>query len=200
MNPEALLKSFIYIISSALLYPVLAILSFLTLAVIVYAGAFCSEWMGRSRIRRKTVDDPASAIARGDFSNFSPATREYIKELHKILEKAPKEEEIEYILQENQQKIMTSLDPVRILVRIGPSLGLLGTLIPMGTGLAALGQGDMTQLSSHMVIAFTTTVVGLAQGTLAYVFFTVKSRWVEKDFRDMELATDLLAGGIGKQS
>ncbi|MEF3169142.1 MAG: MotA/TolQ/ExbB proton channel family protein [Deltaproteobacteria bacterium] len=198
MSPKAILESFIYIVSSSLLYPVLALLSFLTLAVIVYAGAFCSEWIGRSRMRRKTVDDPAAAIARGDFSSFSPATRKYIEKLLKILEKAPKEEEIEYVLQENRQKLMASLDPVRILVRIGPSLGLLGTLIPMGTGLAALGQGDMTQLSSQMVIAFTTTVVGLAQGTLAYVFFTVKSRWVEKDTRDMELATDLLAGGIGR--
>jgi biopolymer transport protein ExbB/TolQ len=56
---------------------------------------------------------------------------------------------------------------------------LLGTLIPMGTGLASLGQGDLTKLSSDLVIAFTTTVVGLAAGTVAFCFYTVRRRWLE---------------------
>jgi hypothetical protein len=52
-----------------------------------------------------------------------------------------------------------------MLIRIGPGGGLIGTLIPMSTGLAALSQGDMSKLSSELVLAFTTTVVGLAIGT-----------------------------------
>jgi len=80
-----------------------------------------------------------------------------------------------------------------MIIRIGPGLGLIGTLIPMGTGLAALGQGDMTKLSSDLVIAFTTTVVGLALGMVAFFFFTIKKRWVEEDIKNIELATDLLA-------
>ncbi len=83
-----------------------------------------------------------------------------------------------------------------MIIRIGPSLGLIGTLIPMGTGLAALGQGDMTGLSSDLVIAFTTTVVGLAVGIVAYFFYTIKRRWVEEDIKNIELATEILASGI----
>jgi hypothetical protein len=44
----------------------------------------------------------------------------------------------------------------------------LGILITMGTGLATLGQFDMTKLSSDLVIAFITTVVGLAIGMAAF--------------------------------
>ncbi len=83
-----------------------------------------------------------------------------------------------------------------MVIRIGPGLGLIGTLIPMGTGLAALGQGDMTKLSSDLVIAFTTTVVGLAVGIVAYFFYTVKRRWVEEDIKNIELATEIIANKI----
>jgi biopolymer transport protein ExbB/TolQ len=61
----------------------------------------------------------------------------------------------------------------------------------MGTGLAALGQGDMTRLTTDLVLAFTTTVVGLAIGTTAFVFYTVRRRWIEEDVKNMELATEL---------
>jgi len=64
----------------------------------------------------------------------------------------------------------------------------------MGTGLAALGQGDMTRLTGDLVIAFTTTVVGLAIGMLAFFFYTIRRRWAEEDIRNMEIATDFLAG------
>ena len=86
-----------------------------------------------------------------------------------------------------------SLDTIRMLVRIAPGLGLIGTLIPMGTGLAALGQGDITKLSSDLVIAFTTTVVGLALGICAYFFHTIKRRWIEHDIRMIEFITEALA-------
>ena len=102
---------------------------------------------------------------------------------------------IENLLQETTLRLWTSMDRLRILVRTAPSLGLLGTLIPMGTGLAALGQGDMTRLSADLVIAFTTTVTGLAIGAAAFFFYTVRRRWVEEDIKNMELATQMATFG-----
>jgi len=64
----------------------------------------------------------------------------------------------------------------------------------MGTGLASLGQGDLTRFTGDLVIAFTTTVVGLALGIVSYFFFTVQRRWVEEDVKNMELAAETLAG------
>jgi len=50
----------------------------------------------------------------------------------------------------------------------------------------------LSQLSSDLVIAFTTTVVGLAVGITAFFFYTVKRRWVEEDLKNMELAMEVL--------
>ena len=90
---------------------------------------------------------------------------------------------VENLLQETTLALWKSLDRLRILVRAAPSLGLIGTLIPMGTGLAALAQGDMTKLSTDLVIAFTTTVTGLAIGTSAFFFYTIRRRWIEEDIK-----------------
>lgn len=41
-------------------------------------------------------------------------------------------------------------------------LGLLGTLIPLGPGIIALGQGDTQTLSTSLLTAFDTTIAACA--------------------------------------
>ncbi len=191
MNPGAVLKTFIYVVSSSLLYPVLGLLVALTLYMLSCAGAFFVEWLDRSRSGHR---DPAGARGRADFEAAPRAVRAYVDRLWELLltETALLDVQVENLLQEHILALRRSLDRVRVVIRVGPSLGLMGTLIPMGTGLAALGQGDMARLSTDLVIAFTTTVVGLAQGTLAYFIYTVRARWAEEDAKEMELATEVL--------
>ena len=86
-----------------------------------------------------------------------------------------------------------SLDLLRLLIRIAPALGLLGTLIPMGSALAGVGRGEFHQVSGELVVAFTTTVVGLAAGSIAYALHTVKRRWVAADIRAIEYLTEVLS-------
>jgi len=195
----ALLKSFIYIISSSLLYPVLFLLVVLTCWILIYSGSFFAEWLERIRLKKYPPERLPQIIRQGDDPGVFPQRiNTYIKELRLLLNNKDRstEADIENFLQEKTLNLWKSLDRSRMVIRIGPSLGLLGTLIPMGTGLAALGQGDMTRLSSDLVIAFTTTVVGLAIGTVAYFFYTIKRRWVEEDIKNIELATEILAGKI----
>ena len=196
MDIGALLKSFIYIISSSLLYPVLFLLVVLTGWILIYSGSFFAEWLERIRLKKYPPERLPRIIRQGDNPGvFSHRVNSYIKDLRRLLnnEDRSTEAEIENFLQEKTLSIWKSLDRSRMVIRIGPGLGLIGTLIPMGTGLAALGQGDMTKLSSDLVIAFTTTVVGLAVGIVAYFFYTVKRRWVEEDIKNIELATEILA-------
>jgi biopolymer transport protein ExbB/TolQ len=70
----------------------------------------------------------------------------------------------------------------------------------MGTGLATLGQFDMTKLSSDLVIAFITTVVGLAIGMAAFFLYTVKRRWVEGDIQNIQVAAEILTAQNLEQS
>ncbi len=196
MDIGALLKAFIYLAASSLLYPVLLLLVVMTLWMLVYSGTFCGEWLER---RRMTGFAPANLpdmiCAKQDRSRFPRRIRNYLDALETLIRQDRfSEVRVENLLQDAVLKIWKSMDMLRIFVRVAPGLGLIGTLIPMGTGLAALGQGDMTRLTGDLVIAFTTTVVGLAIGMLAFFFYTIRRRWAEEDIRNMEIATDLLAG------
>ena len=73
------------------------------------------------------------------------------------------------LIEEEEVMMAKSLEKVDIVTRIGPTLGLMGTLIPMGPGLAALGSGDVTTLANAIIVAFDTTVVGIGSGAIAYV-------------------------------
>ena len=53
------------------------------------------------------------------------------------------------------------LGQCRSLLKLGPMLGLMGTLIPMGPALVGLAAGDITSMAYNMQVAFATTVVGI---------------------------------------
>jgi biopolymer transport protein ExbB/TolQ len=197
MDIGALLKTFIYLISSSLLYPVLLLLVVLTFLILVYAGSFFAEWLERLRLEKCPPQQlPAFLKSEAPTTMVTLRVNHYVKALHQTIRSAQDSEPaVENLLQETTLKLWKSMDRLRMLVRAAPSLGLIGTLIPMGTGLAALGQGDMTKLSTDLVIAFTTTVTGLAIGTAAFFFYTVRRRWLEEDIKNMELATEMAMAG-----
>lgn len=60
------------------------------------------------------------------------------------------------------------VDRADVLARVGPMLGLMGTLIPLGPGLSALGQGDLASLAAAVTVAFDTTVLGLSIGIVGF--------------------------------
>mgnify|MGYP000511674053 CR=1 FL=1 len=72
------------------------------------------------------------------------------------------------------------------LAKLSPMLGLMGTLIPLGPGLAALGDGDVKILSTAMSVAFDTTVLGLLSGMAGFVIARLRRRWYDKALSLME--------------
>ena len=64
-----------------------------------------------------------------------------------------------------------------LIAKVGPMLGLMGTLIPLGPGVIALGQGDTYTLSNSLLIAFNTTVAGLACAAVALCVSVIRKRW-----------------------
>ncbi len=195
MDLTALLKTSIYLISASLLYPVLVILLLMTLWVVLFGGSFAAEWLERRRLREFPPEKLPEYVANGAFDGTFPhRVTAYVVKLKQVLADQGQHAEVavENLLAETTLAIWRRMDRLRIFVRLAPGLGLIGTLIPMGTGLAALGQGDMAKLSSDLVIAFTTTVVGLAVGMVSFFFYTVKRRWVEQDIKNIELATEVL--------
>lgn len=92
---------------------------------------------------------------------------------------------------------MKTLEKTDLIVKWGPVLGLLGTLIPLGPGLAALGQGDLNSLAQAVIVAFDTTVVGIAAGAIAYLISKVRRRWYEEDLSNLEVVLEIILGGEG---
>lgn len=72
------------------------------------------------------------------------------------------------------------------ITRLAPMLGLMGTLIPLGPGLAALGEGQLSILTTAMTVAFDTTVVGLLAGMVGFVIGRMRRRWYDAALNQLE--------------
>ena len=103
---------------------------------------------------------------------------------------------LEHVVLEREEQVRRTLTGSRLLVRVGPSLGLLGTLIPMGAALASLTTGNLDAMAAQMVVAFTTTIVGLASGTAAFVVQMVRHGWVNETVREQRFLAERIAGEL----
>jgi biopolymer transport protein ExbB/TolQ len=101
---------------------------------------------------------------------------------------------VEHALADYELRIQRRLDRTRILVRAGPALGLMGTLIPLAPGLGALGQGNFKQLAGDLKVAFAATVVGILVGTAAFALTLIRTRVYTEDLAGLERAVAGLEG------
>lgn len=184
MNILAGLETFLYVISSALFYPVVAGLVLLTFWVVISFGGFLREYLERRQ---------------GNSSVLNRYKRLLGSEIESLHSDDILDIRLERLLQEAGLGLIKSLDKIRFVIRVGPALGLMGTLIPMGISLSALAQGDMPKMAGSMVTAFTTVVVGLACSVTAYVMSLVKEKWVRADMSEMECLTELMLRNVQKQ-
>ena len=81
---------------------------------------------------------------------------------------------------------LRKLERTRMLVRFGPALGLMGTLIPLSPALEGLASGDVKQLSDNLRVAFSVTVLGLLIGAVAFSISLVRDRLYAQDLSDLE--------------
>ncbi|KAF5414802.1 MAG: hypothetical protein C5S38_04610 [Candidatus Methanophagaceae archaeon] len=118
--------------------------------------------------------------------------REFILDIIETLKESKISVEAEKLLQDYELKIAKELEHARLIARVAPMLGLMGTLIPLGPALMGLTSGDIQQLATNLVVAFSTTVLGLLTGGIAYAIVLVKKRWYTQDLSDMEYVVEVL--------
>ena len=82
--------------------------------------------------------------------------------------------------------------------KLAPMAGLLGTLIPLGPGIIALGQGDTLTLSASMLTAFDTTVAGLVVAGICIVISTLRKRWYAGYMSDLKTLVDFILSPGGE--
>ncbi len=87
------------------------------------------------------------------------------------------------------------LERSRVLVRVGPALGLMGTLIPLAPALQGLANGDTQQLTENLRVAFSVTVLGLVIGALAFGVSLIRDRLYAQDLSDLKFVAATLEVG-----
>ena len=187
-----LLTSALNVVSQSLQIPVIVFLLLFALYAIITVGGLISEYSSRKKVPVKLIKDLIFSISRTkDTSEIEGIikTAQIPKNQKRVLvniarsgelKKDSREALAEKLIENEEDIIEKKLQPTDIVTKIGPTLGLMGTLIPMGPGLAALGSGDVTTLSNAIIVAFDTTVVGIGAGAVAYVVSKIRRRWYEQ--------------------
>lgn len=172
------LETYLYVISSSLFYPVILALVGMTFWIVFCFGMFLRDWT-----------DKKDGASRG-LNQYRTDLQDEIDSYHRE-DAEHLDARLERLLQESELRMVKELDRIRFVVRAGPAVGLMGTLIPMGVALSSMAKGNMPKMAESMVTAFTTTVVGLACGVAAYLMSMAKEKWVREDMREMEYETEL---------
>lgn len=204
------LTSILHIISESLLTPVVVLLVVFVVLVILFLGGFINEAISRKSIKK----DELEGIIRNISSANSPETikntvedSSLLPNQKKILIKIADNYDIgpearkalaTKLIEDEESKLIKNTSKTDILIRLGPILGLLGTLIPLGPGLSALGSGDIATLAESLTIAFDTTVVGLSVGAVAYLISKFKKQWYESDLMTVETIAEAELENLNK--
>ncbi|OPY52256.1 MAG: MotA/TolQ/ExbB proton channel family protein [Methanosaeta sp. PtaU1.Bin060] len=194
----------LYVFSDAMLYPDMIALILLFGWALALVGSMIREFTARYR-NLKAMEEicfKASELtqigqtdkAAAKLCSYEPETTvsRVLRELGEAVRAGEFQLKSEKILQDAEISMDKALEPIRLGIRVGPMLGLMGTLIPLGPALLGLAQGNIKQLSDSLVIAFTTTVVGIMIGGICYGATTIRTRWYRQDLSDLEYAVDIL--------
>lgn len=185
-------------IAEALQIPVLVLALVVLAASALELGRFASEWWhrwrsGRAALRTAAIDAvkrPHEALTLSDAA-ATPFAAQALRDLAAASTRSDAEA-VEYALGDYELAAERRLDRTRILVRAGPAVGLMGTLIPLAPGLTALGNGDVASLASDLRTAFAATVVGLLAGTVAFALTLSRTRMYSEDLAALERAGKLV--------
>jgi len=189
----------IFHVANALEVPVL-ILALLALAVVVYElGSYLIELRGRSRRRFETLrtgaeqarkalleNDRAAATAAVGGVARSPAMAATLAFILQNARTDGAEHQLNKALADFDFDAQRRLARTRMLVRAGPALGLMGTLIPLSPALTGLAAGNTAQLSHDLRVAFSVTVVGLLIGAVAFGLSLSRDRMYSQDLSDLQ--------------
>ena len=190
------------VISQSLTIPVLVILLIIVIITIISLGGVIAEYTSRRKVPVGTIRDLIYDInAAGSVEELKNiiSDAKIPKSQKKVLTEIASSEALGNTSREalarklfefEEEKTLDNLQKTDIITRIGPTLGLMGTLIPMGPGLAALGAGDINTLASSLTVAFNTTIVGIGSGALCYVLGKIRSGWYDRYLSDLDALID----------
>lgn len=190
------ISDILYWISTGLLVPVIVLLIILFIRSLLLIGSFFGQYVAI----RKT-----EALLKQEFDQLTPDTVAGLGErlperagilvigyIRRMLETGKSQVHRQRLLADYEIMADKDLAISKTLSKMGPMLGLMGTLIPMGPALVGLSTGDISSMAYNMQVAFATTVVGLFAAAIGFITQQVKQRWYLQDMTHLEFLAELL--------
>lgn len=190
-------KSILRVISGALQIPTIIILIILIGAAVFMLGSIIAEYFTDHRKLKESIpvlidelqdSSAAKMISVIDDAGILTRQKEALKYLIRRVSYPDNTREAlaRQLIADEEARYRKITKVTDIIARVAPMFGLMGTLIPLGPGLIALGQGDTKTLSDSLLIAFDTTVAGLISGAVSYVVSGIRKSWYEEYMTALE--------------
>lgn len=190
-------KDILRVISSSLQIPTIIILLILIGAAVFMLGSIIAEFFTDHRKLKASIpvliDELQGASSKEmvriiDRADILIRQKEALKYLVRRVSYPDETREAlaRQLIAEEEARYRKITKVTDIIARVAPMFGLMGTLIPLGPGLIALGQGDTKTLSDSLLIAFDTTVAGLISGAVSYVVSGIRKSWYEEYMTALE--------------
>jgi len=207
LNLLSILENGLFALGQVLRFPVMMLLWACVAAALFLAGGCAAEFVARRRER--SGFDVSTWLRAGPVlgadarrqQRLPAALRQLLADVEaQRAHGALAEGGLEHLVLVREERVKQTLTGPRMLAKVGPSLGLLGTLIPMGSSLASLAAGNLEAMAGQMVVAFTTTIVGLATGTLGYVVAAVRQGWVNETVYEQRYLAEHIAAELAQEA
>ena len=174
-------------ISNGLLVPVVVLLILFFLRSLLLIGNFFGQYLQIRKVDR---------LFMGKVEALTPETAgaksPLLCCLAGLLDASKDKAHRQLLLSDYEIAADKDLGTSKTLSKMGPMLGLMGTLIPMGPALVGLSTGDIGSMAYNMQVAFATTVVGLFSAAIGFITQQVKQRWYTRDLNRLEFVSEVL--------
>jgi biopolymer transport protein ExbB/TolQ len=180
----AFVNKILFVLSDGMLVPVMVALMFYFVRALLALGGFFGQAVRRVRTHAaeaELVDGATPERLKAGRDALVRHETPFAFHACRMLADQSAGKLSERALAEAQLGFDKSGEGLRLLMRVGPMLGLMGTIIPMGPALTGLATGEIGMMAQNMQIAFATTSIGLFCGVVGFVLHTVTRRWHAED-------------------
>ena len=187
------ISQLLFLVSDSLLIPDIIVLLVLFVRALFLVGSFYNQYITKYKNERQL---------RPLLNELTPERMEalqavlpekdnslYIKYLRAILARPADDTYADYMITNFENDAEKDVVTSKLLAKVGPVLGLIGTLIAMSPALTGLSQGDISKMASNMQVVFATTVVGLVVSLVGLVTLQFKQRWYAKEVNQLDYIT-----------
>ena len=183
-------------ISTGLLVPVIVLLILLFFRSLLLVGSFFGQYVS-IRKTDKLIREQMETLHVNNVDHFAEKLPEKSNSLvvmfmKRILAEQQNKAQVQRLLANFEIAADKDLAISKTLTKLGPILGLMGTLIPMGPALVGLSTGDIASMAYNMQVAFATTVIGLVAGAIGFLTQQVKQRWYLQDMTNLACLVEVL--------